>query len=1228
MVVISALSWNVNGLVSKKRILNGNKPKYEHLHYILEHFKFPKIVFLQETHLYRAEMLREWENTFKEYKCYFNFGEFNSRGTAIFIHKSIPFTCQGVIQDRKGRCSIVKGIMYGERVSLVSVYAPHGDGRKARIRKQLFESILEHDLTGILYIAGDFNSVVNKDLDRFNADKADINHELIDFVNENRFLDAFRVANGNQIDFSYIVNNGRTRSRIDTMFINRIAKEKILEMTYEHGFGLSDHKPFIVKLNFEKILVGHDFWKNKPHIYKEEHFSYEFSKMWEKHLYNFREQIIEKLENRTFRGDVREVINLLEDGFDVSNEIFLKNINLDCKWWEGFKEDVRICIKKTQRRVDYNGDNKMLDMLRSDYLRTNDLEKRERFANRMDELLTKINRKANYKIAVDHRLYRERINAPFFRQVRQVHDLNFIRKLQDENDNILTKREDIQNNLSNRYSDLYRRRDSDETDLQFFLNNLPQVQQENTGAFTLEECRKVIFKTEDNKCPGLDGIRIEFYKNFFHIIGPFYVQFINNCVEGGVYPKSWTESALQLIPKTKDEILSFETMRPLSMLNVDYKIFAGVNCERLVEPTPDIINSNQTGGVPNKLIQNHTLLIHLLLLYFTKIDDREGDHGRNGFIISLDNRKAFDLIIRSFLWKVLKAFGYSERLVGILQKLYTGCTARILINGFLGEKIEVNGGVRQGCPLSATLYTIFIEPLARAILNARAIRGFTLPSRQEVKMTQHSDDMCLLMGSEHAAITAMSLVNRYSPLSGAEINYRKSFVIHATAQNFRQGRLAGIPILPKNQTRKILGIYYGSDTNVYIKKNWETLSEKIEESLEPWKSAELSLVGKAMVANTIALSKAVYLLQAIGYNKMWATRIYKDISTGFFFPKKVDIEISYLMMPKNTGGLSVCDLEQKAMSLHIKRFKQFLFRPDDDNVIRDPSNSILSFFLDKFIMRRNSGIRDVRIMPIHPSTTMNLNTLTNRVEFCYFFYSSLKEIERLQSRYRPPILTFDLNSKQAYTFINEHLALENRRGTERHYFKDENVDRETEIKIWDKKIFCKKLDPKVQAHNYKLITKTHPLKTKVFYGQTEKNNPVFADDNCSICETHNLIRQETVEHTFKDCVVASNIWHRINQAMRNASVPEININHSDFFGNICMRKNVDYVQNFIISETLFILWKNRNAEHHNQNGENWLEVYAKIRTKLDLISNIDRQFLKKKIYNVYWKKLNRVIHHM
>ena len=48
--------------------------------------------------------------------------------------------------------------------------------------------------------------------------KADINEELIDFVEENRLLDAFRIVNGNKIDFSYIANEGSKSSRIDTFY--------------------------------------------------------------------------------------------------------------------------------------------------------------------------------------------------------------------------------------------------------------------------------------------------------------------------------------------------------------------------------------------------------------------------------------------------------------------------------------------------------------------------------------------------------------------------------------------------------------------------------------------------------------------------------------------------------------------------------------------------------------------------------------------------------------------------------------------------------------------------------------------------------------------------------------------------------------------------------------------------------------------------------------------------
>ena len=77
--------------------------------------------------------------------------------------------------------------------------------------------------------------------------------------------------------------------------------------------------------------------------------------------------------------------------------------------------------------------------------------------------------------------------------------------------------------------------------------------------------------------------------------------------------------------------------------------------------------------------------------------------------------KAFDMVDRQFHWKVLRAFGFSDFTIEIIRKLYQESTSKVLLNGFLCNTFKLERGVRQECPMSATLYTIFIEPLARAI---------------------------------------------------------------------------------------------------------------------------------------------------------------------------------------------------------------------------------------------------------------------------------------------------------------------------------------------------------------------------------------------------------------------------------------------------------------------------------------------------------------------------------
>ena len=1178
----------------------------------------PDIVFLQETHLYTPETLKNWERGLPEYKSFFNFGAFSSRGTAILIHRRVPFKNHQVIQDVRGRYTVIKGTIYGELVSLVSVYAPHGDSRIARERGEFFENLIEQNLTGHRFFAGDFNAVYNKDIDRFNSPNADTNQEFIDFIDQNILVDAFRHKYPTEQAWSY--ENGGHKTRIDTLLVDRIACHKVTEFSYESKYGVSDHYPFLTKIEFGHILIGHDFWKNKPYIYKEQKFEELFLQIWNKHLQKFEQQIRYKINNNTFNGESLEALVLLDENYGFNEDLIISNLDLDCEWWENFKEDIVYIIKKFER-VYANKDRKRFDLLRSDYLRTIPGSTRDRLASEMEKQLSKLRKRDNFKFYLDCRIGWEKVHSAFYKEIKQIQENHFVEKYQDSNGDILLGKDDIHDRLNVQYQNLYREHPSDETDLDFFLNQpLPQVQNENTGPFTLEELKKAIFAMADNKCPGLDGIRTEFYKVFFNYIGKYFLRFLNTCVERGEYPPSWKESALQLIPKIKDGIPSFETMRPLTLKNVDYKSLAKMVCNRMAEPAPEIINSNQTGGVPGRQIQNSTLLIHMLLNYYTI-----GEHGRNGYIGSLENRKVFDMVNRNFLWKVMDAFGYSGFMIDIIKKLYQGTSTRILLNGFLGDTFSVERGVAQGCPMSATLYAIFVEPLARAIMNAQIQDlGFRLPNRNEVRLVQHLDDMTLLLRTRHAIHEAMQLVNRYGSLSGATINYQKSFIIHASRDQTADRRIENIIVLPRNQQRKILGIYFGANVSKYTKRNWDEMYSKIEQSLAKWDATILSLLGRTVVVNTMGFSRLVYLLQTLEYNYIKAGEIYKKLITPFFFKDVVQSKIMYLTWPKGVGGLGVCDLRAKSFSLHMKRFKNFVERPEDTDIIQDPVNSILSFFLDGKINSLDSPTKNLKIMN-NTRTTLDFSEIQKYVPFAHFFYNLVKEVNRIEVLQRDCGLK-NMGSRAAYTLLNTAFALEIRPFSRKNPYSGYFLGREEEEKLWEKSIFCKYLYPKVQSFNFKLIHRMIPTKLRLYEGEKArgKTHPTVSNSWCCTCyNNNNNFVDESVLHIFSECPVANRIWTEINRALSAARLTEIDINY--FFKYCAKRIDIGFSQNIIISEALFLIWKNRNAEYYSRKGMDWREILSKIRAKIVFMSDLDRKIMSAKKYRIVWTKLNRFL---
>lgn len=185
---------------------------------ILAHLKKVNadIIFLQETHLkvHDHNRLRcKWIEQI--FHSTFNAG---SRGTAILIKKSVPFTAAKILPDTQGRYVIVTGKLYGHLVMLVNIYAPNVDDEQ--FIRSIISKLPDID-THQLIIGGDFNLVLNTNLDRSSSKPAKISKSakaIQEFMGNYGIIDPWRVQNPNVRQYSFYSPVHQTYTRIDFFF--------------------------------------------------------------------------------------------------------------------------------------------------------------------------------------------------------------------------------------------------------------------------------------------------------------------------------------------------------------------------------------------------------------------------------------------------------------------------------------------------------------------------------------------------------------------------------------------------------------------------------------------------------------------------------------------------------------------------------------------------------------------------------------------------------------------------------------------------------------------------------------------------------------------------------------------------------------------------------------------------------------------------------------------------
>ena len=275
------------------------------------------------------------------------------------------------------------------------------------------------------------------------------------------------------------------------------------------------------------------------------------------------------------------------------------------------------------------------------------------------------------------------------------------------------------------------------------------------GILTEKESFEALLSMHNNKSPGSDGLSTEFYKTFWVHIKDLMLDSLNEGYRTGKLSDSQKHSVLTLLFKKGDK-RNLDNWRPISLLNIDYKIATRALAKRLQNVIPELISFDQMGFIKKRSASENIRLVQDLL-------DFCSHENLPSIFLFLDFKKAFDNVDHNFLFEILKRYNFGKSFIQWIKTIYNHADCKVLNNGWLSKTLSISKGVRQGCPLSALLFILVVEILAMKIRKNKKIKGICLPECEhsnvkEIKISPLADDTTLFVDSLQSGNEAMKEV--------------------------------------------------------------------------------------------------------------------------------------------------------------------------------------------------------------------------------------------------------------------------------------------------------------------------------------------------------------------------------------------------------------------------------------------------------------------------------------
>nr|XP_033200100.1 golgin subfamily A member 6-like protein 6 [Bombus vancouverensis nearcticus] len=283
-----------------------------------------------------------------------------------------------------------------------------------------------------------------------------------------------------------------------------------------------------------------------------------------------------------------------------------------------------------------------------------------------------------------------------------------------------------------------------------------------------EEVILQIRKLKEKKATGEDGLENEVWKYVPKEVGEALWVMLGKIWNGKGIPEDWRKGVICPIYKKEDKG-AVKSYRGVTLMDTAYKIYAGILDERLKVEIEDKLVERQFGFRKGRGVIDAVYVLNHII-------DKQlsGERGKQSACF-VDLKSAFDRVDRKKLGEIMRRMGVNEKLTRRIEEIYEETKNVVRIRNNNTEEFWTVRGVKQGCPLSPTLFNIYVAGLEEEMRKGQ-VGGIVVGDRK-VWSLSYADDIVLIADREEELKEMMKRFNTFLEEVELELSTEKTKVI-------------------------------------------------------------------------------------------------------------------------------------------------------------------------------------------------------------------------------------------------------------------------------------------------------------------------------------------------------------------------------------------------------------------------------------------------------------------